>query len=457
MLTIFGRPHRKGGFCDGLSRRDFLTVGGTLVGGALALPNLLAAEAQSGVRSSHKAIINVFLPGGPPHLDMWDLKPDAPADIRGEFNPIDTNVPGIRICEHFPRIAKMADKFVFVRSMVGCDGLHDSYQCMTGRKKDPRSADFWPAMGAWVSKVQGPADAAVPPHMSLMYPTGASTWGYPGVGGFAGMAHAPFRVVGGQGQKLKADNLTLKGLTLDQLGDRMRLRSAFDELNRGMDQTGVLDGMDAYARQAVNILTSSKLRDALDLSKEDPQVLTRYGTDDPAFIRDGAPRMVRTFCLARRLVEAGARVVSMNFSRWDWHGPDGKNFVEGRKDMPLLDQAVSALVSDLHERGLDKDVSVVVWGEFGRTPRVNKGAGRDHWPQVSCALLAGGGMRTGQVIGETNRLAEYAVKRPVTFQEVFATLYTNIGINLSEARVLDTTGRPQYLVESGNEPMRELV
>ncbi len=147
----------------------------------------------------------------------------------------------------------------------------------------------------------------------------------------------------------------------------------------------------------------------------------------------------------------------MNFSRWDWHGPDGKNFVEGRKDMPLLDQAISALVTDLHERGLDKDVSVVVWGEFGRTPRVNKSAGRDHWPQVSCALLAGGGMRTGQVIGETNRLAEFAVKRPVTFQEVFATLYTNIGINLSEARVLDTTGRPQYLVESGNEPIKELI
>ena len=457
MLTIFGRPHRKGGFCDGLSRRDFLTVGGTLIGGALALPNLLAAEAQSGVHSSHKAIINVYLPGGPPHIDMWDLKPDAPADIRGEFNPIDTNVPGIRICEHFPRIAKMADKFAFVRSMVGCDGRHDSYQCMTGIKKDTRTADFWPSMGAWVSKVQGPADPAVPPNMTLMYPTGEVHWGYPGVGGFAGMAHAPFRVVGGQGEKLKSDNLTLKNLTLDQLGDRMQLRSSFDELNRNVDQTGVLDGMDAYARQAVSILTSSKLRDALDLSKEDPRVLARYGTDDPAFIRDGAPRMVRTFCLARRLVEAGARVVSMNFSRWDWHGPDGKNFVEGRKDMPLLDQAVSALVSDLHERGLDKDVSVVVWGEFGRTPRVNKSAGRDHWPQVSCALLAGGGMRTGQVIGETNRLAEYAVKRPVAFQEVFATLYTNLGINLSEARVLDTTGRPQYLVESGNEPMKELL
>jgi uncharacterized protein (DUF1501 family) len=147
----------------------------------------------------------------------------------------------------------------------------------------------------------------------------------------------------------------------------------------------------------------------------------------------------------------------MNFSRWDWHGPDGKNFVEGRKDMPLLDQGVSALVTDLHERGLSDDVAVVVWGEFGRTPKVNKDAGRDHWPQVSCALLAGGGMKTGQVIGETNRLAEYAAKRPVTFPEVFATLYTCLGINLSQARVFDPSGRPQYLVDPEAPPMRELI
>ena len=193
---------------------------------------------------------------------------------------------------------------------------------------------------------------------------------------------------------MNSDNLTLKNLTLEQLDDRMHLRSAFDELHRNMDQTGVLDGMDAYAKQAIGILTSSKLRNALDLSKEDPKVLARYGTDNPAFIRDGAPPCVRTFCLARRLVEAGARVVTMNFSRWDWHGPDGKNFVEGRKDMPLLDQAVSALVSDLHERGLEKDVSVVVWGEFGRTPRMIKAraaiTGRKCpapcWPAAECAL-----------------------------------------------------------------------
>lgn len=463
MLTIFGRPHRKGGYCDGQSRRDFLTIGGTLVGGGLALPNLLAAEAQSGIKHSHKAIINVFLPGGPPHIDMWDLKPEAPEEIRGEFRPIDTNVPGIRICEHFPRIASMADRFVFIRTMVETRGGHSAYQCMTGR--DPQGKDdlpaspdrqFWPSLGAWVSKVQGPVTPAIPPHVSLMYPTGETHWGNPGGGGFLGPAHAPFRLVGGQAQKMKSDNLTLRGLTLQELGDRVKLRDAFDSINRAIDQSGAMEGMDAYRQQALGILTSSKLRDALDLSREDPQVVERYGTDDPKFVRDGAPRMVRNFCIARRLVEAGARVVTLNFARWDWHGGDGKNFVEGRIDMPLLDRAVSALVSDLHERGLHQDVAVVVWGEFGRTPKVNKDAGRDHWP-LGCALLAGGGMKTGQVIGETDRHAGQATKRPVTFPEVFATLYTCLGINLSQTRIFDPSGRPQYLVDPDKQPLRELV
>ena len=214
---------------------------------------------------------------------------------------------------------------------------------------------------------------------------------------------------------------------------------------------------DAMHRQAVDILTSSRLKDALDLSQENPKVLARYGVDDPAFERDGAPRMVRNFCLARRLVEAGARVVTMNFTRWDWHGPDGKNFVQARKDFPLLDAGVSSLVEDLHDRGLDKDVTVIVWGEFGRTPKINKDAGRDHWPQLSCALMAGGGMKTGQVIGKTNRFAEYAVDRPVKFQEVFATLYKNAGIDVENVRVFDQAGTPQYLVEQDAKPMRELV
>jgi uncharacterized protein (DUF1501 family) len=256
---------------------------------------------------------------------------------------------------------------------------------------------------------------------------------------------------------MKSDNMVLQGITLDRLNDRKALLKSFDTVQREHDHKGVMDGMDAYEKQAFGILTSSKLVDAVDLSKEDPKVSGRYGVDDPEFERDGAPRMARNFCIARRLVEAGARVVSLNFTRWDWHGSDGKNFVQGKKDMPLLDRALTSLVRDLHERGLDKDVSVVVWGEFGRTPRINKDASRDHWPQVSCALLAGGGMKTGQVIGETNRNAEHPVKRPVKFQEVFATLYTNLGINLSQTRVFDPNGRPQYLVEPGIEPLAEVM
>jgi hypothetical protein len=456
MLTIYGKPHARGGFCDGVSRRDFLTVGGTLFAGGLSLPRLLAAETASGTGSSHRAVINVFLPGGPPHLDMWDLKPDAPAEVRGEFNPIDTNVPGIRICKHFPRMSKMMDKFAIIRSLVGSSGDHDAHQCMTGVRRDPQKMGYTPSMGAWVSKVQGPVDPAVPPHLTLMYRTGEQKWGYPGDGGFLGLAHSPFRLVGGKENGMKSDNMTLKGVTLDQLNDRVSLMKGFDTLDRSIDRSGVMDGMDSFNQQALDILTSSKLKEALDLSKEKPEVLDRYGVDDPGFERDGAPRMVRNFCIARRLVEAGARVVSLNFTRWDWHGSDGKNFVQGKKDMPLLDRAVTALVTDLHERGLDRDVSVVVWGEFGRTPRINREASRDHWPQLSTALLAGGGMKTGQVIGASNRLAEHATERPVTHQQVFATLYRNLGINLSAVREFDPNGRPQYPVEEGTLPIREV-
>lgn len=458
MLTIFGKPHSRGGLCDGLTRRDFLSIGGSVVAGGLALPNLLAAESFQGQRNSHKAVINVFLPGGPPHLDMWDLKPNAPTEIRGEFNPIQTNVPGIEICEHFPRIAQMMDKFAIIRSLVGCSGDHDAYQCMTGRKKsDRKPPGGWPSIGAWVSKYKGPVNKAIPPNLSLMYRTGNRTWGEPGDGGFLGMSHTPFGLVGGRENNLKSDNLTLQGITLERLQDRGQLLRSLDGFKREADLTGSMGGMDSFHDQAVGILTSTTLADALDLSKEDPEVVARYGVDDIEFERDGAPRMVRNFCIARRLVEAGARVVTLNFTRWDWHGPDGKNFVQGRKDMPLLDRALSALVTDLHERGLHMDVSVVVWGEFGRTPRINKEAGRDHWPQVSCAMLAGGGMKTGQAIGSTNRLGEYAVDRPVQFQEVFATLYTKLGLDPSQIRAFDDSGVPQYLVDSGIMPIRELL
>jgi Protein of unknown function (DUF1501) len=457
MLTIFGKPHSRGGFCDGMRRRDFLTIGGTLLGGGLALPNLLATEAKARINTSHKAVINIYLPGGPPHIDMWDMKPEAPAEIRGEFKPIKTNVPSIEICEHFPRIANMMEKFAIIRSLVGNSGDHDAYQCMTGRPRTPANAGYWPSFGAWVSKVQGAADPAIPAHLTLMYRTGEQRWGYPGEGGFLGLGHSPFRLVGGKDNGMKSDNLELRGVTLERLQDRVALMKGFDDLDRKIDSSGIMSGMDTFNRQALDILTSSKLKEALDLSKEKPEILDRYGVDDPGFERDGAPRMVRNFCIARRLVEAGARVVTLNFTRWDWHGGDGMNFVQGKKDMPLLDKAVTALVTDLHERGLEKDVSVIVWGEFGRTPRLNKMSSRDHWPQLNCALLACGGMRTGQVIGESNRLGEYATKRPVTHEQIFATLYRNLGINLNDVREFDPNGRPQYPVEPTTEAVRELV
>jgi hypothetical protein len=257
MLTIFGKPHRRGGFCDGVTRRDFLTIGGSLLGG-LSLPKLLAAETPTrGL--SHRAIINVFLPGGPPHQDMWDLKPDAPPEVRGEFNPIQTNVPGIQIGEHFPQIAGMMDRFIVIRSITGSAGDHDAFQCMTGRKKDPQQPGYWPALGAWVSKLQGPVNQAVPPHLTLMYRTGEQRWGYPGDGGFLGLAHAPFRLNGGKGNNLKSDNMVLKGVTLERLQDRVSLLQAFDGINRQIDQKGVMDGIDAYNQQALGILTSSRL------------------------------------------------------------------------------------------------------------------------------------------------------------------------------------------------------
>ncbi len=469
MLTILGEPdRRRDRHCDGVSRRSFIKIGGMAMGG-LSLSQLLAIDARaetghshshSHSRShshSHKAVINIYLPGGPSHIDLWDPKPNAPAEIRGEFRPIETNVPGIQICELFPRLAKMMDKLAIIRSVVGSEGRHDAYQCMTGRTHRERAPmGGWPSFGAWVSSLQGQAGPGVPPNLSLMYGTGNRTWGESGTGGFIGPAHAPVSLVGKRGTGPAAD-MVLQGISVERLRDRNKLLASLDRFRRSADQTGVMEGMDHYTREAMNILTSSGLADALDVSKEDPKIVARYGENDPKFQRDGAPKMVRNFLIARRLVEAGARVVSLNYSRWDWHGGDGMNFPRSRQEFPLLDQGLSALVTDLHERGLDRDVSVVVWGEFGRTPKINKRNSRDHWPQVSCAMLAGGGMRTGQVIGATNRNGEYAKERPVSFPEIFATIYHNLGIDVQTATVTDLQGRPLYLVDNDVQPIRELV
>jgi hypothetical protein len=456
MLTIYGPAEKKTKFCDGLSRRAFLSIGGAAMGG-LGLSQLLELEARAGIGRSHKAIINIYLPGGPSHLDMWDMKPNAPAEIRGEFEPTKTNVPGIEFCELFPNLSKIADKFAIIRSLADSDSAHDGYQCMTGRKRNDRGpSGGWPQAGSWVSRLAGPANKAVPPNLALMYTTGERRWGDPQNAGFLGPMHNPFNLVGRTARE-KSDNMVLQGITLDRLQDRDQLRMALDKFRRDVDSGAKMASADAYQEQALGILTDSKLGDALDLSKEDPRIVERYGKSDPRFQRDGAPRMIENLCIARRLVEAGARYVALNYSRWDWHGSDGMNFPMSREEFPLLDQGLSALILDLHERGLDKDVSVVMWGEFGRTPKINKMNSRDHWPQANACILAGGGMRTGQVIGETSKYGEEPIKRPVKFQEVFATLYHNLGLDAHRDRIFDGSGTPRYPVDSEIEPIHELI
>ncbi len=445
MLTIYGNQMR---FCDGVSRRNFLKVGALGLGG-FALPQLLQAEALSGNRRQHKAVIMIFLPGGPSHQDMFDLKMDAPSEVRGEFQPISTKVPGIQICEHLPLLAAQMDKLAIIRSMVGALDDHDAFQCLTGRPVRNQPPGGWPSLGGVVSKLQGPVNKLVPPFVGLSPKMGEMRWARAGEPGFLGPAYGPFKPEGAG----KTD-MVLNGVTLDRLADRQALLTSFDQFRRDVDGSGMMAGMDAFNQQAFGLLTSSKLLEALDIEKEDPKVRARYGKGDAKNRDDGGPKLMEHFLTARRLVEAGARCVTLAFSRWDHHG---KNFDALRQDLPMLDQGVSALVQDLHARGLDKDVSVIVWGEFGRTPTINKDGGRDHWPRVSCALLAGGGMKTGQVIGATDRLGGEAVERPVQFSEVFATLYHNLGIDVNKVTLNDLSSRPQFLVDNNVQPIRELI
>ncbi len=248
-------------------------------------------------------------------------------------------------------------------------------------------------------------------------------------------------------------DMKLNGLNKEQIGNRKQLLASFDNLRRDIDNGGNIRGMDAATERALNVLTSSRLLDALDLSRESEKVRDRYGDGKPyKYQYDGAPTVNDQLLMARRLVEVGVRCVTLSYGRWDSHG---KNFDLVRDHGAKLDQGFSALIEDLDARGMLNDVTVIAWGEFGRTPRINKEAGRDHWPQVSCALMAGGGMRTGQAIGATNRLGEHATNRPVTFNEVVATIYHNLGLDPMTNFLPDPTGRPQHLTE--HSPMRELV
>ena len=448
MLTLLGQKVK---YCDGVTRRNFLQIGALSFGATtLSLTDIFRSEAKAGASATrHKGVINIFLGGGPPHQDMWDIKTEAPPEIRGEFKPIQTKVNGIQIGETFQRIAASMDKFVAIRSLVGARGGHDAIQCMGGwEPQNMISMGGRPSIGATAAKVLGPVDPSVPPFVGLAAPTTHKPWSDSGRPGFLGVPYAAFKP---DGEGLA--NLQLRGITLDQLADRRKLQLGFDSMRKELDHNGSVRGLDAVQERALDVLTGSKLLEALDISRESDKVRERYGDGKPyKFQFDGAPTCNDHLLLARRLIEAGARVVSLSYGRWDSHG---KNFDLVRDHGSKLDQCLTALVEDLEVRGMLDDVTIIVWGEFGRTPRINNGGGRDHWPQVSCALLAGGGMKTGQTIGATNRLGEYAANRPVTFPEVFATLYRNLGIDPSKTTMPDPTGRPQHVIEA--EAMKELI
>lgn len=453
MLTLHGAPSR---YCDGISRRSALKIGAFSFGATtLTLADVYRAEAVAkttstgGSLSQHKAVINVFLGGGPAHLDTWDLKPDAPAEIRGEFKPIKTNVSGIEIGECFPKIAAMMDKFAVIRSIVGAQGGHDAYQCTTGYPHSSLAAmGGRPSIGSVVSKLCGSVDPSVPPFVGLAKRTDHVEWSDAGQCGFLGSQYGAFKPSGPD-----MANMTKNITNQAHLGERQKLLHGFDSLRKEMESDSVLSTMDAHTQRAMNVLLSSKLMEAMDVTKEDPKIRDRYGDGRPYNSQaDGAPTANDQLLMARRLVQAGARCVTLSFGRWDSHV---KNFNLVRDHGGKLDQALSALVWDLDRLDLLDDVTVIAWGEFGRTPRINKEGGRDHWPQVSSAILAGGGLKTGQVVGSTNRLGENAKDRPVSFGDVFATLYQSIGLNPDLNPVNDPTGRPQLLAEG--KVMKELI
>jgi hypothetical protein len=432
MLTFWGRQRSK--LCDGISRRAFLTIGSLGIGG-LSLPQLLRLQAQAAVNSkeTQKAIIWIYMFGGPSHIDMYDMKPDAPAEFRGEFKPIHTNVPGLDICELMPLQAKIADKLAIVRGIQTFNS-HDPDTLLTGFPP-PRGAR--PSFGAVVSRIRGAANG-MPPYVSMAGEGAAADRPGPG---YLGAAHRAFNARPGVG----LDNLALHQETsLDRLADRKTLLDSFDTLRRDLDGKGEMQGMDAFTTRAFEIISSTKTREAFDLSKETPQAKARYG-------------QATNFLLARRLVEAGVSMVYLSDGP-DWDDHD-KIFPALRRKLPPLDQSIHALITDLAERGLDKHVTVLLWGEMGRSPRIGtetgRPSGRDHWAQASFALLAGGGLRMGQAVGDTGPRAERLRGGSMTPQHIHATLYHVLGIDPS-VTFPDFTGRPLSVLDHC-QPIEELI
>lgn len=434
--------------------------------GGLALGDLLrlrAKASEAGQPKTDTSVILIWLQGGPSHMETYDLKPNAPIDYRGECRPIETNVSGISVCEHLPEHAKVADKFNLIRSIShgfanhagGAGRFLSGYNPL--RPLDPLAQ--FPCLGPVVSKMlEGRRDPAMPRYIA----SAKNVYG----GGSAGLgaAYLPFVVAGDPNDpKFSVSNLSLSGGVKDRLDDRRTLLDAFDGVRRDVDRSGVMNAIDKYNQEAVNLLTSDRAKEAFDLSQEDPKLRDKYGRH----------KWGQRALLARRLVEAGSSFVTMQMQNpgitdgignWDIHAVNGHLFNDTRARLPVFDRAVASLIEDLYDRGLDKKVMLIVSGEFGRTPRINsqKGTrsgimqpGRDHYPAAMSVLVAGGGMQTGQVIGSTTSKGERPHDRPLDPNDLLATVYQHLGINYREM-VPDNSGRPVPLIPHGK-PIAELL
>ena len=442
MLTF--RHHRRNP--AGLSRREFFRVGGLGVAG-VTLADVLRAQASSPTKRP-KSVIYVVLDGGPSHIDMWDLKPDAPSEYRGPFHPGATAIPGVRICDLMPRQAARMDRLALLRGIKSVENDHFLSEVYTGL---PRTSGNRPAFGSVVSRLSGGFNGQ-PAYVSLNRPT-TERFEYEKPY-YVGAGHAPFRPF----ENALADLTPAKSLAT--LEDRKQLLTQFDTLRRDLDSSGTMGGLDQFQRQALDIVTSPKVREAFDLSKEPPKTIDRFGVGkyphqtvkDLFYGWEG-----KQFVLARRLVEAGVRVVTLRVGSWDHHsGPTSDIFAALRCLMPLLDASVGALLDDLTDRGLFDDVLVVVLGEFGRTPKITpQGPGREHWADAGCAVLFGGGLKAGLVLGETDARAEQVKAGLVTFQNVVATIYHLLGVEVG-VKLPDFNGRPQHLLDDRT-PIRQLL
>jgi hypothetical protein len=437
-------------------RRSFLKAG--LLGTAgLSLAQLLRSEARASSQSSHKpSVIILWMRGGPSHLDMWDPKPDAPAEVRGEFGTIPTSLPGVRLCDLLPMCAAIMDKWSIVRSLHHEDAGHSSGDqiCFTGYPSGPNpDENAYPSCGSVVSKQLGRQNPELPAYVMIprMVPgTGAA---------YLGVAHKPFETGADPANDgpFKLPNFQpAQGLTLERLGERRDLLKGFDQVRRDVDASGQMSALDGFNQKAWDILTSPAARAAFDLDREPWPVRERYGFmpafDPKASNRCGAPAWSQRILLARRLVEAGVRLVTVDLRWWDTHV---KGFESMRLGfLPRFDRAYSALIEDLEQRGLLSSTLVIAWGEFGRTPKVNADAGRDHYPNVFSAALAGGPVQGGRVVGESDAKGAFPKVNPKTPQDVLATMYRHLGID-TEAQYLNGTGRPISVLPSGK-PIEEL-